>query len=46
MHQNKHLKIDVLKLDIEGAAFDVLENIINDEIFPKQIVVEFEYSRG
>ncbi len=44
MHQNKHLKIDVLKLDIEGAAFDVLENIINDEIFPKQIVVEFEYS--
>ena len=26
------------------TAFDVLENIINDEIFPKQIVVEFEYS--
>ena len=43
MHQNKHLKIDVLKLDIEGPVFDILENIINDEIL-KQIVVGFEYS--
>lgn len=44
MDQNKHSKIDVLKLDIEGAAFEVLDNLIIDKIFPKQIVVEFEYS--
>ena len=44
MDQNKHSKIDVLKLDIEGAAFEVLNNLINDKIYPKQIVVEFEYS--
>ena len=44
MDQNKHSKIDVLKIDIEGAAFEVMNDMINDEIFPKQIVVEFEYS--
>ena len=44
MDQNNHKKIDILKMDIEGAAFEVLDNVINDKIYPKQIVVEFEYS--
>lgn len=44
MKQNNHSKIDVLKLDIEGAAPEVMENIINERINVRQIVVEFEYS--
>jgi FkbM family methyltransferase len=42
MSMNNHNKIDVLKMDIEGAAIEVLNNIFNDNIFPKQIAVEFE----
>jgi hypothetical protein len=39
---NNHNKIDVLKMDIEGAAIEVMNNILNDNIFPEQIAVEFE----
>jgi FkbM family methyltransferase len=44
MNKNNHKFIDILKLDIEGAAFDVLENILQDKIYPTQIVTEFEFS--
>ena len=44
MKKNNHKDLDVLKLDIEGAAMDVIENILEEKIFPRQIVVEFEYS--
>ena len=44
MQQNGHNAVDLLKLDIEGAAMDVIDNILQDKIFPRQIVVEFEYS--
>lgn len=46
MKQNNHKNIDILKLDIEGAAFEVLYDLINDEIYPKQIIAEFEYSEN
>lgn len=46
MQQNRHDTIDLLKLDIEGAAMDVIDNILQDKIFPSQIVVEFEYSES
>jgi len=36
-----HTNIDLLKLDIEGEEFNVLENIIRNLIRPKQILVEF-----
>lgn len=42
MSMNNHNKIDVLKMDIEGAAIEVMNNILDDNIFPKQIAVEFE----
>ena len=41
---NNHYKLDILKIDIEGIAIEVLEDVLNDNIFPNQIVVEFEYS--
>ena len=38
----EHDQIDVLKMDIEGAAIEVLKHIIEQNILPKQIIVEFE----
>jgi len=36
--------INILKLDIEGVAIEVLSNILEENIFPDQIVCEFEIS--
>ena len=43
MKKNNHKNVDVVKLDIEGASIDVIEDFIGESIF-NQIVVEFEYS--
>lgn len=42
MAANNHSHIDVLKMDIEGAALHVCEYMVEKAIFPTQIVVEFE----
>lgn len=42
MKKNKHNQIDVFKADIEGAALPILEQMIQEDILPTQIVVEFE----
>ena len=34
--------VHILKLDIEGAEVDVLNNTLRDKIFPDQILVEFD----
>lgn len=34
--------IDLLKLDIEGAELEVLVNMLESAIYPKQILVEFD----
>jgi FkbM family methyltransferase len=36
-------KIDVLKLDIEGAEMEVLQTLLDDEIYPKVLCIEFDY---
>ena len=40
MKVNNHTNIDVLKIDIEGAAIEVLNQILEDSIFPEQIAIE------
>lgn len=40
--ENNHTGIDVFKADIEGAALPILEQMIDNDIIPGQIVVEFE----
>jgi FkbM family methyltransferase len=35
-------KIDILKLDIEGAALEVLHNMFTEKIFPTQILLEID----
>lgn len=36
-----HTKIDILKMDIEGAEYTVLEDILNSGIQIKQLLIEF-----
>lgn len=36
-----HNHIDVLKMDIEGAEYDVLETILNSDVTIDQILIEF-----
>lgn len=42
MCELEHDHIDLLKMDIEGAEFEVLENMIGESIRPKIICVEFD----
>ncbi len=38
-----HQKIDVLKMDIEGAEYDVLENMLSTSMRPKLLLIEFHH---
>ena len=38
-------RVDILKLDIEGAEIDVLKDVIKSNNLPKQILVEFDIRR-
>ena len=37
MKTYNHSKIDLLKLDIEGSEIDVLNQMLDDEIYPKYL---------
>ena len=43
MHDLGHDRIDVLKLDVEGAEYDVLEDLVVSGIRPRQLLVEFHH---
>jgi len=38
-----HQRIDLLKMDIEGAEYSVLSNFLASGIFPQQLLVEFHH---
>jgi FkbM family methyltransferase len=42
MKENNHSKIDLLKLDIEGAEIKVLDQMFNDHIYPTYLLIEFD----
>jgi len=42
MRENNHAKIDLLKLDIEGSEIEVLNNMLDDKIFPTYLCIEFD----
>lgn len=42
MSYHNHHRIDLLKLDIEGSEVDVLEQMLDDRIYPKYLCVEFD----
>lgn len=43
MSQLGHTHIDLLKMDIEGAEYEVLEDLIISGIYPTQLLVEFHH---
>ena len=38
-----HTQIDLLKIDIEGAEYEVLEGLLESPIKPGQLLVEFHH---
>ena len=43
MDELGHDRIDILKMDIEGAEYDVIDDIAHSSIRPQQILVEFHH---
>ncbi len=43
MHLQGHSRIDVLKMDIEGAEYAVIEEIVREKIPVTQLLVEFHH---
>jgi len=43
MNELGHSQIDILKMDIEGAEYEVIENILNENIQIGQFLVEFHH---
>ena len=43
LQANGHTRIDLLKIDIEGFEYDVLDSCIDLAIMPRQICVEFHH---
>ena len=42
MNEYNHTHIDLLKLDIEGSEIDVLNQMLDDKIYPKYLCIEFD----
>ena len=38
-----HSRIDLLKMDIEGAEYEVLEGLLDSPVLPTQLLVEFHH---
>jgi FkbM family methyltransferase len=43
MKELGHTKIDILKMDIEGAEYDVIDNILSTKSEIRQILIEFHH---
>lgn len=42
MEKEGNEKIDLLKLDIEGAEIEAVNQMLNDKIYPKYLLIEFD----
>lgn len=43
MSENRHTQIELLKIDIEGFEYDVIEDMINNQLQIRQLCVEFHH---
>ena len=44
MNVNKHSRLDILKIDVEGAEYEFLEDLLTKDFFPfDQLLVEFHH---
>lgn len=46
MQKNAHTIIDLLKIDIEGSEYEVIDDILSKEIPVKQLCVEFHHGNS
>jgi len=44
MNKLGHQRLDLLKLDIEGGEYEVLNNLIASEIVVDQLLIEFHHN--
>lgn len=42
MEKHGHTHIDLLKIDIEGSEIEVINNMLDDNIFPTYLCIEFD----
>ena len=42
MEQQGHTQIDLLKLDIEGAEIETINQMLDDKIYPTYVLIEFD----
>lgn len=42
MEQHGHTHIDLLKLDIEGAEIETVNQMLDDKIYPNYVLIEFD----
>ena len=42
MREKQNTRIDLLKMDIEGAEVEVLNKMLDDKIYPKYLCIEFD----
>ena len=42
MEKEGNENIDLLKLDIEGAEIEAVNQMLNDKIYPKYVLIEFD----
>jgi len=43
MDKLQHERVDLLKMDVEGAEYDILEGLQNATHLPQQLLVEFHH---
>jgi FkbM family methyltransferase len=43
MQELGHDHLDILKMDVEGAEYEILEDILSSKLRPKQLMVEFHH---
>ena len=43
VNELKHTKVDILKMDIEGSEYEVLDGILNSQVPIQQILIEFHH---
>jgi FkbM family methyltransferase len=43
MHELGHERLDLLKMDVEGAEYEVLDDLLQCPLRPRQVLVEFHH---
>lgn len=42
MQENGHNQIDLLKLNVEGAEYEIINSMFDDEIYPRMILINYD----